>query len=264
MRLTRALLLLTLLARASAQNDVNASLDEPPYGPDGLVNVFVTMSFIKVHSIDAVSATYYADFYVQFAWRDDRVAGLAGYWPDGLFTVDAELINAAAGNSQIALDDTDYTTRDAPPLWLDSTLSNEAKNGAWVEVAHRMALPLDAAFDLREFPFDKQSVQVIVESKSYDSDSLVLAFTRDIAEKAVPRTLAIDGWTIVSVVPKVSLHTYDASADTYSRLVLNINVSRRAPSPNDSLAVAQTNRRRRRAHPCRRGETLPTLLANTC
>ncbi len=260
----RALLLLAAL-RAGAQaalyginaDGTFASDDEPPLGPDGApVKVFASMLFLKLNSIDVVSATYYADFYFNIAWRDDRVAGLEDMREE-LIYVDAELMNAAEGNSNIDFTNiNDYTVYDHPPSWLNNSLPAEARTGGWVEVYSRMSLKLDAAFDLREFPFDRQSVQVIVESKSYNSEQLVWTFTQDVAQTALPPKLTVDGWTIVSVAPEIGLYTYDAPLQTFSRLVLSINVRKprslptRAPRNlrpiTQASASAQKSRQTRR------------------
>lgn len=222
----RALQTFVLLCAASARNaNLSAPFTEPPLSAlDGVVTVYATIAFLKIASIDVVSATFFADYYLYLAWRDDRVAGLAAL-PSDLWMVDPERINSADGTA-VTLDPSVSVT-DGAPSWLTNTLSSAANAGSWIAVWARLSGKLDGVFDLREFPFDSQSVQVIIESKNFDATMLVWAFPRDVAADAMPATLSVDGWETTSVVPVVKPQPYPAFGQTYSRFSLSVNIRRR-------------------------------------
>jgi len=226
-RRPRALALLSLLGAAAAQNaDLAAPLGEPPLSAaKGVVTVFATISYNKCNAINVVSATFYADYYIVFSWRDDRMIG-RDTPPDDLWFIDPERINSAA-DTTVTLDPSTISVTNGAPAWLNGTLSPAERGGAWIVAGARLTGTLDGAFNLAEFPFDDQSVRIIIESKDNQASTLVWAFPRDLAAQALPYGFEIDGWQILGVEPSEATQRYAALFEDYSRLTIGINLRRR-------------------------------------
>jgi hypothetical protein len=118
---------------------------------------------------------------------------------------------------------------DGAPRWLRGTLSPEEGGGTWFACGARLPGTLDGAFDLREFPFDKQSVRIIIEDLVHESHEVVYKYPRNLAQVALPAGFAVDGWDVTSVEPREEPYTYDSLDSTYSRLSIGVNL-RRVPT----------------------------------
>ncbi len=191
---------------------MSAPLDEPPYSAvDGRVTVYASFAFLKVGQLDAISATFYGDYYLAIYWRDDRLAGLAGMGlPVGLWKPDPERINSAS--------DTTINFDAIPDIWDDES------GGTYVTLSTRLSGTLDSFFDLKEFPYDRQSVPIIIESKNYAEDALVWEFEPNVAATPIP---PVDGWFFEDVKAVVASHEYPTFEATYSRAIFSINLSRK-------------------------------------
>lgn len=205
----RACALLLLLGAAAAQNaNMSAPLVEMPYGADGRVTLYATLAFLKLGQLDAVKATFYTDYYLSIAWRDDRaVAGED--LPKGLWVPDPERINSPSDTS---IELGYYFASDGPPSWAKL----DASDGVWIQGDVRLNGELDTVFKLQEFPYDSQKVFIMFESKNYDDSTLVWAFPRDIAASPIPPA---DGWIFRGVNAYVTTQDYPAFGVTYSRAV---------------------------------------------
>ena len=213
--------LLLSLDAALAQTNLSSPLYEPPVNEvDGLVTVYATFSFIKISSIDVVSANFYADFYINFAWRDDRAAGMEEV-PEEMWKIDPERMN-----SDPTINIYSISIYEGVPEWLEKTLSDVSTIGTWLQCGDRLSGTFDGAFDLREFPFDSQAVQIIIESLNFPNTQLVWAFQQEVRSEALPSNLAVSGWEVVGVVPEIVEHPYPTLQQTYSRLILNVNLRR--------------------------------------
>lgn len=89
------------------------------------------------------------------------------------------------------------------------------------------------SFDVKNFPFDKYSLDVMFEDNMYDINSI--KFVPDVANSSLYKNLYIPGWRVASFNLSDVEGTYDSNfgdtsltdtSSTYSRIKLSINIER--------------------------------------
>ena len=177
-----------------------------------VVSVFAIISFNKLANLDVVSSTFYGDYYVYMSWRDDRFLGFASGGgtciQDGDpiapllpncarsgWLADPERMNSASSDSSVSMAGA-FTVSLGSPSWVGSA---NGANGAWITGTARCVGLLDSMFDLRDFPFDKQTTPVTFESKTLDENKWVWAPGPNAAANAFPPGVSLDGWTTLGI-----------------------------------------------------------------
>ena len=235
--------------------NLTSPLSEAPFDANGTVLVVMTVSFQKISAIDVVSQLFYTDFRLKAAWRDDRLeAGVTP--PPWTWIPDPERINSP--DTSIVFNPL-LSTYDGPPTWAASA-AGVTPDGVWVVAWTRLVGPTYGKFNLQEFPFDIQSVSVIIESNNYDetqvrgggvcvhraagvkqchraitpthphtpthAPQMQFAFPVDITTTAISSDMPIDGWTLQSVVGLITTEEYTAFEQTFARYVVSVNIAR--------------------------------------
>jgi hypothetical protein len=115
----------------------------------------VTSCVLRSDFVAAVQ--FVTDFYVSYAWRDDRLfPDLDGdFNSETMFAPAPEFINAEDFEITGGLDYTIVAAADIPS-WASVSASGDA-NETWVVATGRKVGPFIAELQLEEFPFDKQS-----------------------------------------------------------------------------------------------------------
>lgn len=89
---------------------------------------------------------------------------------------------------------------------------------------YRIQANLNSPVDLKEFPFDTQQMQIIIEDKDQDINELV--FAADSKESGVDESIAFTGWSIDGWKSYSQNHEYEVYDSVYSRYIFSISISR--------------------------------------
>jgi len=91
---------------------------------------------------------------------------------------------------------------------------------------YRIQAELSTAIDLRDYPFDRQALPILIEDRGNASNVMVFAF--DGKNSSVEPDLGLVGWILEGFKGETVTHTYQVNDSTYSRLVFDIYVRRAA------------------------------------
>lgn len=88
----------------------------------------------------------------------------------------------------------------------------------------RIFAELRPTVDLRRFPFDSQTISIIIEDKGLEKDELTLV--ADIKKSGLDPDIALPGWTIGNWSAASRDHTYETLEEAYSRYSFSVEVSK--------------------------------------
>jgi len=108
---------------------------------------------------------------------------------------------------------------------------NEGWGNCWVLFDQRFTGAFTNPLDLEDFPYDKQTVSINIESQAYTSDKLTFFYDRGLPSKAVPSDMKILEWDIYPSPDKAVKivqddHYYPLFDLNYSRFRLSLRVQR--------------------------------------
>ncbi len=92
------------------------------------------------------------------------------------------------------------------------------------EKFYRIQANLNSPVDLREFPFDKQKMQIILEDKKKTIEELNYIAMEE--ETGIDDSIFFPGWNIDGWTTEIKEHEYDIYDEIYSQYVFNIDISR--------------------------------------
>lgn len=92
------------------------------------------------------------------------------------------------------------------------------------EKFYRIQANLNSPVNLRQFPFDKQSMDIIIEDKIATTDSIV--YISNDNESGIDESIVFTGWNIDGWETDVKEHYYKPYGETYSQYIFRINISR--------------------------------------
>lgn len=227
------LVLLVLLSSASVAGAGDATTpadcDQVSYGtsppdleapPNGAGPTLVAAGFFvtELRAIDAVSDDFLYRGYVRLTWCDPRLA-FEGSEERVLMgpAAEAELerIWFPAGFPVNGVGEFEVSER-VVRIWPDGTV----RHGLNV----RMRLAAD--YDLHRFPFDQQSLEVVMESFRWPASSLV--FVADPAHTGFATDFDIPDWDLVRVDSRVQEASVIRASEPFSRFALDLRVKRKS------------------------------------
>lgn len=89
---------------------------------------------------------------------------------------------------------------------------------------YRIRAELSTAIDVRDFPFDRQVLPIIIEDRWNTSDKMFFVFDRK--NSSLEQDLTLVGWIVEGFEGETGERTYMPNNSTFSRLVFNIYVRR--------------------------------------
>ncbi len=92
------------------------------------------------------------------------------------------------------------------------------------EKFYRIQANLNSPVNLKEFPFDTQEMQIVIEDKTKDNNELI--YVADLEESGFDESITFTGWNIDGFDAKVDEHEYDVYDSVYSRYMFTISISR--------------------------------------
>ena len=92
------------------------------------------------------------------------------------------------------------------------------------EKFYRIQANLVSPIDLKKFPFDKQTMEIIIEDKKKTINEL--QYVPDLEETGFDKSITFVGWNMEQWNVSIREHTYDIYNETYSQYVFEIPISR--------------------------------------
>ena len=203
-------------------------------------SVFVTISTNTLEPVDMVSRTFSIDFYINIVWRDDRYfldtlaqdvnIDPSDWWPS------PELINIdqADQNNKLEWQAWVFSAQVGAFGWsrADARVAAEPDNATWIMGVARAHATLYAAVDMHEFPFDGQTIEILLESVNWPANQLVFFAVPSLIDGVLPAgvtlTSAVPGWTVTSTGVSIGQHFYPTFNQSYSRLVVSVELVRQS------------------------------------
>ncbi len=174
---SRLSLLVLISALASAPAAANTGRPNAELGP---TQVRVGIFLIDLDAIDSASQSFQANIYFEAEWKDPRLADEAGGTTatrrlDEVWNPRLQILNQQRIWSSLA---------DVVDIEPDGTVTYRAR--VWGDFSQ----PLD----LREFPFDKQMIEIPVVAAGYGPDEVVLSAR---AGSGIGTEFSVADWKIV-------------------------------------------------------------------
>lgn len=183
------------------QKEDTASAEEEESGPAD--TVMLGAYILSVYDLDFPGNKLNVDFYVWYNAKKDSLS-LLQY---------LEVINATEFNK---------------------TGESDEKRGDIVYQTVRVNAKVKEEWDVTNFPFDKQEIEVIIED--YDKDNTKLVFVPDVKGSKMDKSVHLEGWKISDFGIKVIDNTYETTYgdpelavndySTYSRAVIHFTIER--------------------------------------
>jgi len=204
---------------AAREADEN-SLKEPP-NPNGPTIVGVGFFVNDIRGIDPVLDEFQFRGYVQVLWCDPRLA-----------------FDPAETGQQVIVITGDRVDQNLKRMWFPSgypvnkvgelSISERVlriRHDGTITQSINLRLPLATHYDLRRFPFDRQTLELQVESYLWDYQHL--QFVHDETIGGFSDGISIPEWNIEAVSGHVSDTAVLRSHTPFSRYTLEIEISRK-------------------------------------
>ena len=159
---------------------------------------------ISIYDLDTSRNTYFIDFYLWVKWTGDidpleklRFVNMVNEWDS--------LKEQASARHTTLPDGTKYQ---------------------FLRIEGRFV----HTFDFQEYPFDRQTLRIIIEDEEHATDQLVYSF--DTENSKIDRDLQIAGWDIRQVSTQIEERHYDSNFgvsglhSTYSVAALSVEIAR--------------------------------------
>lgn len=192
---------------------------EPP-NPDGPVVVDLGLYIIEITGINIVDNTFHIEGFMDLIWCDPRLAYSASqtgrheeifleeathekieeiWWPDIVFVNEAGA--AEIENEELI-------------ILPDGTINYE----------ERFSAELEAHYDLRRFPFDRQQLEIEIESFAWDTDYLVL--TQEADKIGFSSEFQLPEWAIEGVDSGVEAKQEIRDRKPFSEFLMKMEMTR--------------------------------------
>eukprot|EP00762_Andalucia_godoyi_P000815 ANDGO_03902.mRNA.1 Cys-loop ligand-gated ion channel len=200
----------------------------PPYET---LNVYTKVYFNMLQKINGVEQTFNADFYLEVFWNDPTIDNQTlEYDPVTHFNPYIEMINVVGTPEQTI--DSPYQVHASQP---DDLLGYSAGDpnapntvGPWVQGDFRFKGDFLVDMNLRDFPFDTQTIFIIVESAIWTSSQMkFVVLPANLPPAGVlPPGFEVQSWTIQRNAADELDYYYTLFKASYSRLRYAIVVKR--------------------------------------
>jgi hypothetical protein len=204
----------------AAPSPADSKLASAPPNPDGPTRVSAAFFVTELREIDAVRDDYAFRGYLRANWCDPRLA----FDPDAAGTRERVTMGAEAEQQTARI----WTPAGFPVNRVGGMDISErvlrVRHDGTVQHDLNLSLRVAADFDLRRFPFDRQTLELEVESFRWTAESLV--WVPDESGMGFSRDFEIPEWRIARVGSRVETATALRSPDPFSRFVFEIEVER--------------------------------------
>jgi hypothetical protein len=192
-----------------------------PPNPDGPTLVGLAFFVTELRDIDAVRDEYAFRGYVRSTWCDPGLA----FDPDEVGSNERVIFGALVDQElQRMWSPSGFPVDAVGRMDVTERVLRVGHDGT-VQSNMNISLRVAADFDLRRFPFDRQRLELAVESFRWSAEDLLLV--ADPEATGFAQDFSIPEWRIEGVGTRVESSNALRSSEPLSRLVLEINVTRR-------------------------------------
>jgi hypothetical protein len=198
------------------------TLASVPPNPDGPTRVGAALFVTELREIDAVRDDFAFRGYVRAIWCDPRLA----FDPEAAGTRQRVLVGAEAEREITRVwTPTGFPVNRVGGLDVSERILRIHHDGT-VHHDLNISLRVAADFDLRRFPFDRQLLEVEIESFRWTEGSMV--WVPDEGATGFSEDFEIPEWRITRVGSRVETASALRSSTPFSRFVFEIEVEREA------------------------------------
>jgi hypothetical protein len=207
---------------ASAPIPPGVERSSVPPNPGGPTIVGMAFFVTKLREIDALRNDYAFQGYVRSTWCDPRLA----FDPAEAGTDERSSFGAAAEQEMQSIwFPAGFPVDEVGSIEVLDRVLSVGHDGT-VQSNVNISVRIAANFDLRRFPFDRQRLELAVESFLWPEDDLVLAAEPEATDFA--HDFSMPEWRIERVDTRIESARALRSAKPFSRLVLEIDVARKS------------------------------------
>jgi hypothetical protein len=202
---------------------VRVSAADPPASP---TYVDCLVSLISLSKLNGVEQSFSADFYLTIIWEDPSLnATTLTYDPATNWNPKVEFTNVLATPEQSI--DEPYSVSATAPRDIASIVSPTA-TGPWVIGQLRYKGQFVVDMNLRDFPFDRQSVKLKLESALYPIEQVVFRVAPGNWKKdsVLPSKFSVVEWSVLSAEAEIRSVWYPVFQQTYSQFRVDVLVER--------------------------------------
>lgn len=215
--------------RRLAAIDENSIDMRPP--DEKVTKVEVGIIIRKLYGIQVKLGTYSADVVITLRWKDKRVAEMV---PGELTHL---ALSAEAAKKSVWVPDVIPTNRDIEGLEEISSATIIWKEGK-VERTKRFMVRMRQQYQVSAYPFDQQTLQVIVASSKYMFDEVVLVEIKDHEYNGPSEgVMGTQPWDLMEWWPHVIEET--AGSLRKSRCVISLRIRRKSRTITESTIIPE-------------------------
>lgn len=215
-RLATTLLLALGLAGAARSETVEAV--SPPPGPRP-IRVEIGFYLLNLVSVDERSETFDADLYLSVRWKDPRLAFTTPARGHDVQIYQGD--TAAARLEEIWWPNLEFVNTSTPEV-TNRTLFVHADGT--VDYQMGLSSTFRANLDMRHFPFDRQSLDIRIQS--FESDRSELVFEPDLARMGFSADEHYAGLTVEGIEAETRSSAIAGWSEDFSELLIHVNVMR--------------------------------------
>ncbi len=156
--------------------------------------VEVGLYLVNLGKLDVSTGSFTADFYLSFKSKEPI--------PDGSF----EFVNGRAASIE--------------------KLEDQQNEAGFYEKFYRILANLTTPMHLKDFPFDSQQMQIIIEDKTEDVEKLRYVPAKN--ESGMDAAITFPGWRVTGWDVSVREHEYPVYESKYSQFVYTVTIKRMA------------------------------------
>ncbi len=177
------------------------------------IKVSIGLHISNLADINQTSETFDSAGYLMYSWRDNRLA----YTPQQGETSRASNL-AEIWHPVIEMVNFKSSTN-------SDTLVEILPDGT-VQAQERFARTLSSGLALQKFPFDRQSLQVVLESLKYDDRTVELVVDSSKISVGKDSFVSLSEWQIGKISGSNGKSFFPPEQQNYSRITIGINVKR--------------------------------------
>lgn len=197
----------------------------------GKLVLFSVISAVMLAGLSCVSATGYFDnpFIINNAKPDSEAGGLSGQKIDiSIYVLNLGKFDISTGGFTADF----YLLLKCPESCNSSNfefMNGRASSFEKIidgerEKFYRIQANLNSQVDLKRFPFDSQTMEIIIEDKAATIDEIVYRANRE--ESGIDNGVVFTGWNIDGWESEVNEHYYPPYDERYSQYIFSIHISR--------------------------------------
>jgi Neurotransmitter-gated ion-channel ligand binding domain/Neurotransmitter-gated ion-channel transmembrane region len=177
------------------------------------IKVSVGLHISNLADINQTSETFDAAGYLMYSWRDSRLA----YQPQANETSRASSLDKIWHPAMEMVNFKSSTNSDT---------SVDILPDGTVQAQERFAKTLSSGLELQKFPFDRQSLQVVLESLKYDDRTVALVADSPKISIGTDSFVSLSEWRIGTVTGSNNKSFFPPENQYYSRVTIRVKVTR--------------------------------------